>query len=73
MSAIYLGGYIPEPPLWSSDQSFWLQIHRSWVRFPGIPNFLRRSGSGTESTQPREDNWGATWRKSRGSGIENQD
>jgi hypothetical protein len=26
------------------------------VRFPALPNFLRSSGSGTGSTQPREDN-----------------
>jgi hypothetical protein len=25
--------------------------------------FLRSRGSGTGSTQPREDNWGATWMK----------
>jgi hypothetical protein len=49
------------PPLWSSGQSFWLQIQRSQVRFPELPDFLRSSGSGTGSTQPREDNWGATW------------
>jgi hypothetical protein len=49
------------PPLWSSGQSSWLQILRSWVRFPALPDFLRSSGSGTGSTQPREDNWGATW------------
>jgi hypothetical protein len=42
------------PPLWSSGQSSWLQIHRSWVRFPALPHFLRSSGSGTGSTQPRE-------------------
>jgi hypothetical protein len=24
------------------------------VRFPALPDFLRSSGSGTESTQPRE-------------------
>jgi hypothetical protein len=47
--------------LWSSGQSSWLQILRSRVRFPVIPDFLRSSGSGTGSTQPREDNWGATW------------
>ena len=35
------------PPLWSSGQSFWLQIQRSRV-------FLSSSGSGTGSTQPRE-------------------
>jgi hypothetical protein len=27
-----------------------------WVRFPALPDFLRSSGSGTGSTQPREDN-----------------
>jgi hypothetical protein len=31
------------------------------------------SGSGTGSTQPREDNWGATWRKSSGSGLANRE
>jgi hypothetical protein len=44
------------PPLWASGQSFWLQIQRSWVRFPALPDFVRSSGSGTGSTQPREDN-----------------
>jgi hypothetical protein len=42
------------------------------VRFPALPYFLRSSGSGTGSTQPREYNWGATW-KSSGSGLENLD
>ena len=27
------------PPLWSSGQSFWLQIQRSRVRFPALPDF----------------------------------
>jgi hypothetical protein len=31
------------------------------VRFPALPDFLRSSGSGSGSTQPRGDNWGATW------------
>jgi hypothetical protein len=30
---------------------------------PGATNFLRSSGSGTESTQPREYNCGATGKK----------
>jgi hypothetical protein len=29
------------------------------VRFPALPDFLRSSGFGTGSTQPRECNWGA--------------
>ena len=37
------------PPLWSSGQSFWLQIHRSRVRSPALPDFLSSSGSGTGS------------------------
>jgi hypothetical protein len=28
-------------PLWSSVQSFWLQIQRSRVRFPALPDLLR--------------------------------
>ena len=61
------------PALWSSGQSFWLQIQRSRVRFPALPDFLSSSGSGTGSTQPREVNWAATWIKSSGSGPENRD
>ena len=41
-------------PLWSSGQSFWLQIQRSRVRFPALPDFLSGSGSGTGCTQPLE-------------------
>jgi hypothetical protein len=46
--------YNKGPPLLSSGQSSWLQIQRSRVRFPALPDFLRSSGSGTD--QPREDN-----------------
>ena len=58
---MYLGGNICNvrplrQPLWSSGQSFWLQIQRSRVRFPALPDFLSSSGSGTVSTQPREVN-----------------
>ena len=42
------------PPLWSSGQSFWLQIQRFRVRSPALPDFLSSSGSGTGSTQLRE-------------------
>jgi hypothetical protein len=43
-------------PLWSSGQSFRLQIQRSRVRFPALPDFLTSRGSGTGSTQPRDHN-----------------
>jgi hypothetical protein len=60
--------------LWSSGQRSWLQIQRSWVWFPLLPDFLRNSGSGTGSTQPREYNWGATWKRNNsGSGLENRE
>ena len=41
-------------PLWSSGQSFWLQIQRSRVRSPVLPDFLSSSGSGTGYTHPRD-------------------
>jgi hypothetical protein len=44
------------PSLWSSGHSSWLQIQRFQVRFPALPDFIRSSGSGMRSTQPREDN-----------------
>jgi hypothetical protein len=47
--------FVAGPPLWSSGQSSWVQIE-VWVRFPTLPDFLRSSGSGTGSTQPREYN-----------------
>jgi hypothetical protein len=43
------------PHLWSSGQSSWLQIHRSGVQFLALPDFLRSSGSGMGSTQPRDN------------------
>jgi hypothetical protein len=44
----------------SKSQNSWLQIQRTRVWFPALPDFLRSSVSGMRSTQPREDNWGAT-------------
>jgi hypothetical protein len=58
------------PPLWSSGQSSWLQIQRFRVRFPGLPDFLRSSGSETGSTQPCEDE--ELFEGNSGSGLENR-
>jgi hypothetical protein len=41
-------------PLESSGHSSWVQVQRSRVRFPALPDFVSSSGSGTGSTQPRE-------------------
>jgi hypothetical protein len=49
------------PPVWSSCQGSWLQTQRYRVPFLALPNFLISSGSGSGSTQLREDNWEATW------------
>jgi hypothetical protein len=60
----------PRPPLWSSGQEFLATDPEVRIRFPALPDFLRSSGSGTGSTHPRQYNWGATWKKSSGSGLE---
>jgi hypothetical protein len=59
--------------LWNGDRmlrqefmkfkSSWLRIRRSRVRFLGTTRRKKSIGSGTGSTQPREYNWGATWKK----------
>jgi hypothetical protein len=41
---------------------FW-EIQRSRVRFPALPPYVRSSGSGMGCTQPRDCNWGATWKR----------
>jgi hypothetical protein len=51
------------PPLWSSGEGSWLQIQRYRIRFPARPHFLRNSESRTASSQSREYNSGATWKK----------
>jgi hypothetical protein len=57
--------YVEEirPPLWCDGQSSWLEIQRGRVRSSALQEFLRSSGSGTGSTQPREYNLGAPWKK----------
>jgi hypothetical protein len=66
--------YIEEsrPPLWSSDQSFWLQIQRSWVRIPALPDFLRSGRSGTGCTHSVSTIEELLERKSSGSGLETE-
>jgi hypothetical protein len=62
--------YVEEsrPPLWSE---FFATDPVARVRFPALPE-KKSSESGTGSTQPREYNWGATWKKSSGSCLENR-
>jgi hypothetical protein len=51
---------LSRPPLWSSGQSSWLQLQRSRIWFSALPDSLS-NGCGMGFSQPREDNWGATW------------
>jgi hypothetical protein len=59
----YCLSYTCLPPMWPSCQSSWLQIRWPQVQFPALPDFLRSNGSEMGSAQPREYNWGATWKK----------
>jgi hypothetical protein len=59
---LYLQCTISWTPLWLSGQSSWLEIQKFPVRFSELPDFLRSSGPGPESTQARVDNRRATWR-----------
>jgi hypothetical protein len=47
-----------------------LQIQRSRVRFPALPDFLRSSASGTRSMRESEE---LLQRKSSSSGLDDQD
>jgi hypothetical protein len=51
------------PPLWSSGQSSWLHIQRPGFDSLRCQIFWEVMCLGTGSTQPREYNWGATWKK----------
>jgi hypothetical protein len=60
------------------DRLCGLVVRRLGYRSGGPGSILgttrkKSSGSGTGSTQPREFNWGATWKKSSGSCLENRD
>jgi hypothetical protein len=57
------GGSETVPLLWFSAQGPWLQIKRSGLQFLALPDIVRSAGSETGSTQPRQDKWGATWKK----------
>ena len=53
------------PPLWSSGRSFWLQIQRSRVRSPALPEFLSSSGWGQLRSYLNEKSSGSRSRKQR--------
>jgi hypothetical protein len=74
MNWIYIC-YVEEsrPPLWSSGQRSSPQIQRSQVWIPGLPDFLRSSGSGTGSLSLVSTNEELLERKSTGSCLENQE
>jgi hypothetical protein len=60
--------FLFRPPMWSSGQTSWLQIQRSWVWFPALSDFLRSSGCGQGPlVSTIEELLG---RKSSGSGLE---
>jgi hypothetical protein len=48
-------------------------IFRGPGSIPALLHFLRSCGSGTGYIQPREYNWGAAWKKSSCSGVENRE
>jgi hypothetical protein len=61
------------PPLWSSDQSFWLQIQRSRVRFQTLPDFQTSSGLERDSLSLMSTIEQLLGRNISGSGLENRE
>jgi hypothetical protein len=57
----------------SSGQSSWLLPQRSRLRFRPYHIFWVAVGLERGPLSPCEDKWGATWKKSSGSGLENWD
>jgi hypothetical protein len=64
--------YLLQDHLWTSHSP---EMHILFVHYSieTTTDFLSSSGSGMESTQPHEDKWGATWKKSSSFGLENWD
>jgi hypothetical protein len=59
------------PPLWSSGHSSWLLTQRSGFDFRRYQIFWVAVGLERGPLSPCESKWGATWKKSSGSGLEN--
>jgi hypothetical protein len=58
--------YTSANTLWSIAYSSCWHIEKSRVRFSALPLILRNDCSETWSSQPRGDNWEATWMKKYG-------
>jgi hypothetical protein len=61
------------PSLWSSGQSSWLQIQRTWLDFRHYQIFLKVMGSGTGPLSLVSTTEELLGRKSSGYGLENQE
>jgi hypothetical protein len=61
------------PPLWSSGQSSWLQIQRSWFDSQRYQIFFRSSRSGRGPLSHMSTNEELLGRQSSGSGLENRE
>jgi hypothetical protein len=61
------------PPLWSSSQSFWPLTRRSGFDSQLYQIFWVAVVLERGPLRPCEIKWGAAWKKSSGSGLENWD